>query len=83
MTHEEFQAKLQAIPDSELAKKAYEALSKLCKDGARSFTMTVPPRIDDTDMIFSELIRRYNSLRIKETEEERIARKALKKQWNS
>lgn len=59
MTYEEFQAKLQAIPDSELSQKADEALSKLCKDGARSFTMTVPPRIDDTDMIFAELIRRF------------------------
>jgi len=62
MTHEEFQAKLQAIPDSELAKKADVALSKLCKDGARSFTMTVPPRIDDTDMIFSEVIRRFQKV---------------------
>lgn len=59
MTHEEFQAQLQAIPDRELAKKADEALSNLCKNGARSFTMTVPPRIDDTDMIFSEIIRRF------------------------
>ena len=59
MTHEEFQEKLQSIPDSELVKKADDALSKLCKNGARSFTMTVPPRIDDTDMIFSEMIRRF------------------------
>lgn len=59
MTHEEFQAKLQAIPDIELVKQADESLRKLCKNGAKSFTMTVPPRIDDTDMIFSEIIRRF------------------------
>lgn len=59
MKNDEFQEKLQSIPDSELAKKADSILDKLCKTGARSFVMSVPPSIDDTDMVFAELIRRF------------------------
>lgn len=59
MTHEEFKRKLKEIPDLELAEKAQSALSKLCSSGGKSFTMTVPPRLDDTDMVFSELISRF------------------------
>jgi hypothetical protein len=62
MTNEEFKAKLAAIPDQQLAEMAKSALSKLCSTGGRSFTMTVPPRIDDTDMILSELIKRFELL---------------------
>ena len=38
---------------------AKEVLSKLCSTGGQSFIMTVPPRIDDTDIILSELIKRF------------------------
>lgn len=59
MTHEEFQQRLAAIPDVELADAADAALSGLCKTGANSFTMTVPPRLTDTDIILSEIIKRF------------------------
>jgi hypothetical protein len=62
MTHEEFKKQLEAIPNLELAEKAQSALSKLCSTGGASFTMTVPPRVDDTDMILSELIKRFELL---------------------
>lgn len=62
MTHEEFKTKLEAIPDQQLAEMAQSALSKLCSTGGQSFTMTVPPRLDDTDMIFSEMIKRFELL---------------------
>lgn len=62
MTYEEFQKQLEAIPNLELAEKAQSALSKLCSTGGSSFTMTVPPRLDDTDMILSELIKRFELL---------------------
>jgi len=62
MTHEEFQEKVKAIPDQELAEMAEKALSKLCSTGGHSFTMTVPPRIDDTDIILSEIIKRFEVL---------------------
>lgn len=62
MTHEEFKAKLEAIPNLELAEMADKALDKLCSTGGQSFTMTVPPRLDDTDVILSEVIKRFKIL---------------------
>lgn len=59
MTHEEFQNKVQSVSDYDLIVMADKALSKLCSTGGSSFTMTVPPRIDDTDIVFSEIIRRF------------------------
>lgn len=59
MTHEEFQNKVQSVSNSDLIGMADKALSKLCSTGGRSFTMNVPPRVDDTDIVFSELIRRF------------------------
>lgn len=59
MKREEFEAQQRAIPDDKLVEMAQNALSKLCETGGRSLTMTVPPRVDDTDMIISELIRRF------------------------
>lgn len=59
MTHEEFKKELESIDNLKLAEMAHSALSKLCNTGGRSFQMTVPPRVTDTDMIFSELITRF------------------------
>jgi len=64
MTHEEFQNQIKAIPNLELAKKAQSALGKLCSSGGTSFTMSVPPRLDDTDMILSEVITRFKLLHL-------------------
>jgi len=62
MTHEELQEKLKTIHDQELVEMAQKALSKLCSTGGQSFTMTVPPRVDDTDIILSEVIKRFEVL---------------------
>lgn len=59
MTHEEFQQKLSNIPNLELLEMAQTALSELCSSGGDSFTMTVPPRVDDTDMVFGEVLKRF------------------------
>ena len=64
MTHREFKAQLEAISNLELAKKAQSALSKLCSTGGNSFTMNVPPRLDDTDVILSEVIKRFEWLHL-------------------
>lgn len=58
-TFEEFEALRASMSNEELLKTAKSNLSELCKTGGRSFTMNVPPRIDDTDLIFDELIKRY------------------------
>ena len=54
-----FHEELESIPDDALHEYCRKELSKLCKTGARSFTMTVPPRLLDTDILFSELLRRF------------------------
>lgn len=64
MNHEEFKEKLEAIPNLELAEMAQKALSKLCSTGGSSFTMTAPPRLDDTDMVLSEVIKRFELLHL-------------------
>ena len=64
MTQEEFKTKIEAIPNLELAKMADSTLSKLCETGGRSFTMTVPPRLDDTDIVLSEVIKRFELLHL-------------------
>lgn len=61
-TAEEFNNEIKAIPDSELCKRAEEIVSKLCSTGGKSFTMAVPPRIDDPDIVLSEVIRRLQTI---------------------
>jgi hypothetical protein len=62
ITHEEFKKQVESIPDNELLKMAHKELSQLCKNGGSSFHMTVPPKVTDTDMIFSEVLRRFEIL---------------------
>lgn len=52
--------KMQAeMPDETLIKKAKHQIDELAKTGGKSHEMCVPPQITDTDMILSELVRRY------------------------
>ena len=57
---DELKDQLKAISDEELAEMARTELSKLCKTGGKSFSMTIPARYDDTDIIFYELLERFN-----------------------
>ena len=57
-----FRKKQEDMPDAELAELARKEVSKLCSTGGRSLTMTVPPRVEDTDMLLCELIRRFKKL---------------------
>lgn len=59
MNQEEFEKKLDDMPDFVLSELAQHELSKLCKNGASSFIMSIPPRITDTDILFAELIKRF------------------------
>ena len=61
MTEEEFNKKLKNIPDAELIQMAKNELSSLCKTRCKSFTMSVPPKITDTDMVLSEIITRFEN----------------------
>ena len=62
MTPEILRKDQKNMTDSELIELCDKSLSKMCETGGHSFTMCVPPRLDDTDMLFSELIRRYEAL---------------------
>ena len=64
MTHEELQNKIHTMSDRKLIEEATIQLDKLCVTGGKSFTMNVPPRVTDTDLILSEVIRRFESLSI-------------------
>ena len=58
MSHEEFQKKLAEIPTDQLIETAELIISKLCKTGGRSFTMSIPPRLDDSDIVLTEIVQR-------------------------
>ena len=59
MTTEKFEEDQANMRDGTLVKLVEDKLRLLCKTGGKSLTMTVPPRIDDFDMLVCELIRRY------------------------
>ena len=54
---EEFEQRQREMPDGELVEKARKAISDQCRKG--KWVMCIPPRIDDSDMILCELIRRF------------------------
>jgi hypothetical protein len=62
MTIEEFEQKQAAISNEDLIELAEQQVSQLAESGGRSHRMSVPPKITDTDMIFSELIQRYRAV---------------------
>ena len=61
MTENEFQQKQSEMSDMELIEKAQNEVSKLCETGGKSLRMTVPPSVNDTDMLLCELINRFKS----------------------
>lgn len=59
MTHEQLEKEREEMTDNDLIKIAEKELAFLCRSGGKSFTMNVPVRVTDTDMIFSELVKRF------------------------
>lgn len=62
MTTEEFEKRLKEMSDDDIIEKAEQAVSELAQSYGKSFTMHIPPHINDTDMILSEIIRRFKDL---------------------
>lgn len=54
-----FREKQASMSDEDLLNLCREHVSKMCKSGGSSFTMCVPPSINDTDMSLTELFNRY------------------------
>lgn len=59
-THEDFKNEMQNVSNSQLVQMLQASLSKLCSSGGSSFKMSIPPMIDDTDMLISEILKRFN-----------------------
>ena len=62
MTTEEFETRQSKMTDKVLLEALELNISKLCKTGGKSFSMSVPPSIKDTDMLICELVNRYKKL---------------------
>lgn len=56
---EAFEQRRQAMSDAALIGFASDYISELAKTGGRSHRMCIPPEITDTDMILSEVVRRF------------------------
>ena len=61
MTTKQFEQKQREMTNEELYNLVQEQLSKLCKTGGKSLTMSVPPRVDDFDMLVCELLKRFKN----------------------
>ena len=59
MTTEEFDKLQNEMSDKELIAECDKALGLLCRTGGRSFKMTVPVNVYDHDMLFYQLIKRF------------------------
>ncbi len=51
------------LSNEELLERCRNEISKLCKSGGKAWSMRVPVDFNnDSDMLFSELIKRFKSL---------------------
>lgn len=57
-----FEQKQSAMTDKELCELLDNELSKLCKTYGKSFTMSIPPMVTDTDMLIGEMLERFKKL---------------------
>ena len=62
MTVEEFELKQSRMSDSELIDLCQKEVGELASTYGKSHKMTIPPSIKDTDILLSELIKRFNML---------------------
>jgi len=56
---EAFEQKVQSIPNEVLINNLHTKVAELCSSGGKSFVLSIPPRLDDIDIMFDELVRRY------------------------
>lgn len=69
---EELKQKQADMSNKELIELATSQVFELAKTGGKSHRMCVPPMITDTDMLFCELIRRFESQQKEQLTDERI-----------
>ena len=59
MTKEQLSAKQASMSNADLIEKVETKITNLCRTGGKSFRMSVPPKVDDADMLLSEMVRRF------------------------
>lgn len=59
---EEFNKKQREMSNEELIERVEKEVNSLAKTYGKSHTMCIPPMITDTDMLLSELIRRFKRI---------------------
>lgn len=59
MTIEQLKEKQAAMSNDNLIALAKAQITELAGSGGRSHKMCVPPEVTDTDMLFSELVKRF------------------------
>ena len=62
MNERQLRESQERISNEELIELAETQITELARTGGRSHRMCVPPSITDTDMLFSELVRRFKVL---------------------
>jgi len=62
MNTEDFAKQLEDITNADLVLLADQQLAKLIKTNGKSFLMSVPAQITDTDIIFMQLIKRFEEI---------------------
>lgn len=62
MTVEEFELKQSKMSDIELINLCQKEVGELASTYGKSHRMTIPPMVTDTDMLLSELIKRFKML---------------------
>jgi hypothetical protein len=65
MKQEEFEQKKASMSNDELIKLTQKQVIELAISYGKSHKMSIPPMITDTDVLFSELIKRYKASVIK------------------
>lgn len=66
MTEKRLKELQESMGDKELIEEVENQISELARTGGRSHKMCVPPMPTDTDMILSELVRRYKARLVNE-----------------
>ena len=59
MTEQRLKKLQESMTDEALIKEVEKQISELARTGGKSHRMCVPPMPEDTDMILSELIKRF------------------------
>lgn len=62
MTEQQLNKKQAAMSDAELAEKCEKLIFDFDENGEKNWTRSIPPNVNDSDILLCELIRRFRDL---------------------